>query len=345
LKRARELFPGLFRVRLPLPFPLQSVNAYVVRGDDGFTVIDAGLRSPETEVAWSEAMRELGMTDADVVRIVLTHHHPDHLGMAGVLQERSRAPVYLSAEGAAQARLLWGPGSPMTEALLELFARHGMDAGTLADMRVHLDGFAAQVSPLPEFTELRSGEFVPIGDGGFRAIATPGHAAGHFAFYEAFEAAPTDSADGGTAGTGGVLFCGDHVLEKITPNVGFLPGFDDDPLGSFLKSLEALGTLSVRIAYPGHGEPFSSFGARTSAIIEHHRRRLAAIEAMLAEPMSAYAVCRRLFGDRLTIHQLRFAMAETLAHLVYLERRGRLVAQERGGVVAFEAAVSRSRVS
>lgn len=296
------------QVKVPLPFPLRWVNAYLVRGSQGYTVIDPGLHTPDAEARWLEVLQQRGIAFEHIEQIVLTHHHPDHYGMAGWFQERTGAPVLLSETGYAQVQLLWGREQPMSALLLELFARHGFPEAGLEEMTKHMESFVALVSPQPQVTLLREGP-VRLGDRVYEAIETPGHAAGHLVFYDA-EAE--------------VMFCGDHVLPQISPNVSFLPQVEVNPLGAYLSSLQEIGRLKVQMAYPGHREPWSGFGARTEELVRHHHERLALMEGQLSAPLSAYEVCRATFGDRLSIHQMRFALSETIAHLILLEAEGRI---------------------
>ncbi|MFD0694159.1 MBL fold metallo-hydrolase [Paenibacillus sp. GCM10027628] len=298
----------IIQVKVPLPFPLRWVNAYLVRGGSGYTVIDPGLHTPEAEALWQQVLQERGIAFEHVEQIVLTHHHPDHYGMAGWFQERTGAPVLLSETGWRQVQLLWGEEQPMSALLLTLFARHGMPEAGLEEMTKHMASFVPLVSPQPQVTLLREGP-VRLGDRVYEAIETPGHAAGHLIFYDA-EAE--------------TVFCGDHVLPQISPNVSFLPQVEDNPLGAYLSSLQEIGRLPVKMAYPGHREPWSGFSARAAELVRHHHERLALMEQHLSAPLSAYEVCRSTFGDRLTIHQLRFALSETIAHLVLLEAEGRI---------------------
>jgi glyoxylase-like metal-dependent hydrolase (beta-lactamase superfamily II) len=297
------------QVKVPLPFPLRWVNSYLIQGSAGFTLIDPGLHTPEAEELWLAVLAERGIAYEHIEQIVLTHHHPDHYGMAGWFQERTGAPVLLSETGWQQAQLLWGPEQPMSALLLELFARHGLDAAGLEAMTKHMDSFVPFVSPQPQITLLREGA-VRLGDRTYEAIETPGHAAGHLIFYDA-EAA--------------VIFCGDHVLPQISPNVSFLPQVEVNPLGAYLRSLRDISRLEVKMAYPGHREPWSGFGARAAELICHHEERLALMETHLHQPQTSYEVCRATFGDKLSTHQLRFALSETIAHLVFLELDGRIV--------------------
>lgn len=309
------------QVKVPLPFPLRWVNAYLLPGPSGWTLIDPGLRTTAAEEVWTSALAELGVSFRHIDRIVLTHHHPDHYGLAGWFQERTNAQVFLSQPGLEQVRLLWGEGAPMTERLLALFRRHGLPAELEAPMREHMDGFMPAVSPQPEVTVLSGGEEIRLGERTYTSILTPGHAAGHLCFYQA------ETKE---------MFCGDHVLPQISPNVSYLPGgIDENPLASYLESLRTISRFEVRLAYPGHREPFGRLAARATELIAHHAERLEAMQACLTEPATAYAVCRATFGEALSLHQLRFALSETIAHLIYLRETERAGVEEQDGIVFF----------
>jgi len=313
---------NLIQVRVPLPFPLRYVNAYLLKGVSGYTVIDPGLHTRDAEEAWEAALRELGIDYDQVEQVVLTHYHPDHYGMAGWFQERSGAPVLLSETGCRLAALLWGPEQPMTRLLVDCFAQHGMPAAELEEIEKHMTGFVQSVSPQPSLTPLRAGEPVRLGDRSYEAIETPGHAAGHLCFYD------RESRE---------MLCGDHVMPQISPNVSYMPDVEENPLRAYLASLAEIGSVPVSIAYPGHREPFERFGERAAELIEHHHERLAGMVERLRTPMTAYALCRAVFGYRLSSHQLRFALAETIAHTVYLESEGRVSSQETDGVIVYAA--------
>jgi glyoxylase-like metal-dependent hydrolase (beta-lactamase superfamily II) len=299
----------ILQVKVPLPFPLRWVNAYLIKGAEGYTLIDPGLHTEDAEATWNEALRERGIGYGDIAKIVLTHHHPDHYGLAGWMQERTGAPVLMSALAYRQSQLLWGEGTLMTESLVALFRQNGLDGDMCEAMAAHMDGFVPQVSPQPRVTYLEAGDTVQLGDAEYMAIHTPGHASGHLILYREEERR---------------VFCGDHVLPQISPNVSLMPGVEEDPLAAFLASLREMAALAVDRAYPGHREPFARFAERAKELEAHHAERLETmLDRLRAAPQSAYAVCRSVFGDRLTTHQLRFALAETLAHLVYLEGEGR----------------------
>lgn len=315
---------GIIRLKLPLPFPLRYVNSYLLKGPSGWTVIDPGLRTPQAEEVWHSAMEQLGLVPSAIEQIVLTHHHPDHIGLAGWLQELSGAPVRIAAKGWEQAERMWGAsGSPADADMLHLLVQHGMEQSLGEPMAEHLAGFREQVAPLPQVELLTPGAELVMGGERWQMIETNGHAWGHLCFYE-----PERNE----------LICGDHVLPRISPNISYSSGTDPNPLASFLEALERIGKLAPSFAYPGHRDPFSRVRERTEELIHHHHERLEQMLVMVtesAEPVHAYGLALRFFGKSLTLHTLRFAIAETLAHLIYLEQEGRVEREEHQEMVFF----------
>lgn len=314
---------GIIQVKIPLPFSLKWVNSYLLPGEDGYTLIDPGLRTAEAEAAWEKALAATGIGFGDVRTIVLTHQHPDHYGLAGWFQDRTGVPVRMSRQSHDYAKRLWGEDRSFNGELVGLFARHGMPEPLQEAVASHLESFVERVTPQPQVTYLESGERLRMGNLDWVAIDAPGHARGQLCFY---------------AEEAGWMICGDQVLPDITPNISVVPGEDADPLARFLTSLTELSRYEVRLAFPGHRDPFADFGGRIQSIAAHHDRRLAQIETLAAAgPQSGYALCEALFGARIAgnAHNLRFAMAETLAHLVYLERAGRLRAMETADEIRY----------
>ncbi|OUM96259.1 MAG: hydrolase [Thermobacillus sp. ZCTH02-B1] len=307
---------GWIRVRVPLPFSLKYVNAYLVPERDGWTLVDPGLRTPEAERLWREVLERSGIGFREIRAIVLTHPHPDHIGLAGWFQERSRAPVYMSGRAHAYAMRLWGPERTFTDELPALYREHGLPREMEEALRDHLEGFVAMVSPLPEPVFIQGGDRLEVGGKGWEILDTPGHADGHLCFYLREERR---------------LLCGDQVLNGITPNISLVPGGEPGVLARYLDSLASLEKLEVELALPGHRDPIRDMRGRIGEIREHHVRRLEAMEAMLETPLTAFEVCMQLFGGRVngSMHHLRFAMSETLAHLEHLAREGR-AASARG---------------
>jgi len=315
---------GIVQFRLPLPFSLKWVNAYLLPAAEGWTVVDPGLRTPEAETAWEKLMGELGIGWRDIAKIVLTHHHPDHYGLAGWLQALSGAEVYLSETASRYAQRMWGEGETFSAELTDALRAHGLPEPLCEGLQEHLESVKRQVLPHPaRTTAVRAGERLRFGDAAWEPVGGEGHAPGHLAYYDPARR---------------IMLCGDQVLPDITPNIGWLPGGDPDPLGSYLSSLDRMASFEVSHAYPGHREPFSGYGKRVEELAEHHARRLVRMEALGAEltgadpagRFDAFAMCTALFSERIhgNAHNLRFAMAETIAHLERMAASGALIREE-----------------
>lgn len=307
--KLQQVSANIYVARMPLPNSLRWVNTYLLHGSAGWTIIDPGLRNSETESAWVSLMGEMDIHAGNTASIVLTHYHPDHSGIAGWLQQQLSVPVWLSEIGWNHVERLWDGRTPMTVDMQQLYREHGAPIAVVESIGVHMDSFIPQVTPLPDVSFIRDGDMVTLGDDAWQALETGGHAPGHISFYHA---------------DARMILCGDHVLPQITPNVSFMPNSDPEPLQSFLIGLERLAALDVELALPGHRHPFQHYRNRAEELIQHHEARLQEMQDVLHKPMTAYELCCASFGtlDRLTVHQFRFAMGETLAHLVELQRRG-----------------------
>jgi glyoxylase-like metal-dependent hydrolase (beta-lactamase superfamily II) len=311
-----QVTDGIYQVQLPLPFALRIVNCYLLRDGDRWTIIDSGLNYPPGQAAWQAAFDALGIRDESIARIILTHAHPDHYGMAGWLAGRSGAPVLLSPVEQAFAARVWGGGEEVYQVFIALFRRHGMPDDLIAAVTDQMAVLRPMTRPLATTTTLMPGARLRIGAREFQAISTPGHSDGHLAFYCADER---------------LLLCGDTVLIKITPNISLWPHGRPDPLADFLRTLDDLGRIGVDLALPGHGPLITAFRQRLAELRAHHDERLLAVERAAGAGATAFAVCTSIFPtDQLSAHQIRFAMAETLAHLEYLvgvERMARVDAE------------------
>lgn len=297
---------GIIRVKVPVPFPLKWVNAYLLKDNDKYVIIDPGLHTDKATEVWQLVLQELDISPGKIGKVVLTHHHPDHYGLAGWMQEWTGCEVYMSPEGHQLTQRMWGPAETMTDELYLLFEEHGLPSDKLIEMREHMRGFIPLVSPQPEVRYLTEGDEWQAGELTFRTLTVSGHAWRHLVFIDEEKK---------------LMFCGDHVLPRITPNISFIPDEDPDPLASFLQGLDKLATCDVNMVFPGHRDPLVDLGTRINELKLHHEERLQTISEKLGKPLTAYEVCVSMFGERLSVHQLRFAMSETIAHLVYLNNR------------------------
>ncbi len=301
--------PGYRRLPLPLPFALRSVNAYLVEGD-GVAIVDCGLHTESGEKALVAGLAEAGLVPSDVRDVFVTHLHPDHIGMAGWL-ERSGARVHMHGPEARAARAMWFAGRERIDQAVVWFHHHGTPDDVLEGMAEAWLGTQRRVDPIERIEEVADGAVLVLAGRRFRLTWTPGHTDHHAVLFDLDER---------------VLVAGDHVLPRITPNIGLYPYGREDPLGDFLGALERVSLLDVRRVLPAHGEPFDDLVGRAREIVAHHRARLDAVrEALTAKALTAYALARVLFPVLRSAHEERFAISEVLAHLRFLERRGEVV--------------------
>jgi glyoxylase-like metal-dependent hydrolase (beta-lactamase superfamily II) len=306
-----ELPGGIRRITLPLPTRPGHVHAYLLPGDDGWTLVDTGLGLPDAGERWAEELR-----DTAVTRIFVTHFHPDHVGAAADVASLTGAPVVQGRLDYSQCELVWGSES-WPQRITDWFLRHGVPRDVAEELlesgNVYRPFIRFQSDP----------QLVEEGDrvGDWELVAAPGHADGQLCL----------SRDD-------LLVSADHLLGRITPTVGLWPESREDPLADYLESLRRTIELAPMLALPGHGDPIEDPVGRAHELLEHHRLRLDRTAASLSsEPRTAYEVSIPLFGADLKPSARRFAVAETLSHLERLVRDERARRQEDDGTVSYTA--------
>jgi glyoxylase-like metal-dependent hydrolase (beta-lactamase superfamily II) len=303
--------PGILRVTLPLPSGPRHVHCFLLRGDDGWTLVDTGLGLHE--VSWEDILAQV---DGPVVRIFITHMHPDHVGGAEAAARVTGAPVFQGRLDYAQCERVWG-SSDWPERIAAWFVRNGVPPPVAEELiesgHVYADFVRFAWNP----TLVEPGDEID----GWTVTATPGHADGHLCLHR-----------------DGVLVAGDTLLAPITPAIGLYPESRPDPLGDYSDSLRLVAGLAPRISYGGHGETIEAPAERAREILAHHDERLDKTEAALAAgPSTGYDVSHELFGKGLPPIQRRFAVAEALSHLERLVVLGRAERVEHDRVVAYTA--------
>ncbi|MBI3734476.1 MAG: MBL fold metallo-hydrolase [Chloroflexi bacterium] len=314
-----EITPGIFQVRVPVPFPLKSVNAYLVREADGWTMLDTGLNTAPALEAWDAAFKTLGIEARQLRRIVLTHAHPDHYGLAGHFQALSGAPVFALDKEISVVPLEWDTSGEYMAEYARFLLSHGVPAECARRIEQRTWDILAMLQPHPRLSPLRDGESLPIGGEAYRVIWTPGHADGHMVLHRERD---------------GLLFGGDHVLMKITPNISLWPGLAPNPLCDFLHSLAAIKRLKVSLVLPGHRATFTDLAGRVTELEEHHRVRAQACWQAAGAGRSGYEIAMHVFPAIESVDDVRMAVAEVLGHLVYLEGKGRVESLE-GKVIRY----------
>jgi len=307
-----EVAPGVFWLRLPLPFQLDHINLWLLRDGEGWIIIDTGFPDDGVRAIWSNVLASL---DGPVKRLIVTHFHPDHLGLATWLMEKTGAPLAMTAGEFLTAHVVWNEvGGHGARFMVEQFRQHGLDAARLAKFEQRGSGYRKAVPALPEhYNRLKAGDTTAIDGRQWQIIIGHGHAPEHMSLYCAEL---------------GVLISGDMLLPRISTNVSvFAATPDADALGWYLASLDELaGNIPEKtLVLPSHGLPFFGIRARVEALHAHHEERLRALENSCEQaPQSAADLLETLFQRALDTHQTMFAMGEAIAHLNYLEQAGRL---------------------
>ena len=309
---AVEVAPDVLWMRLAMPIALNHINVYAVRDGDGWALVDTGLDLPGTRDEWDQLLAgPLG--GAPVTRVICTHMHPDHIGLAGWLCERFAAPLVMTRLEYVTARMLVADtGAPAPEEGAVFYHAAGWDEAQVQSYRSGYGQFGKVVSPMPAgFIRMREGDRLPIGGQDWRVVVGEGHSPEHACLWR--------EADG-------VVLGGDQILPKISSNVSVWPTEPGaDPLGDWLDSLERMKAVfpDELLVLPSHGEPFRGVQARLDALIRGHMTALRRLERSLRAPCRAVDVFQALFARPVGDGVRGMATGESLAHLNYLLRRGR----------------------
>lgn len=291
-------------IRLDLPFRLNHVNCFMAESENGWTIIDAGLNNSETREFWDERIG-----NRRVETILVTHYHPDHFGYAGGLQEKTGAQLRMSKIDAELGNVSWK--TEFMETMPKQYAASGVPLEMAKMMVQNTVDFQPLVNPLPKIDHyLMEGERIQIGRYEYEVLHTPGHSDGMVCFYNKEE---------------NVLFSADHILPKITPNISYWFHGQENPLALYLTSLEKIKELNADFIIPSHGKPFYGANERIEELIKHHEARLDETKEVLEVPSTVFQICERLFKRSLTVHEMRFAVGETLAHLEFLRHSGECI--------------------
>jgi glyoxylase-like metal-dependent hydrolase (beta-lactamase superfamily II) len=324
-----EIVPGLTRLSLPLPNDsLGSVNVYAVMSADGLRLIDCGWNAPEVYTVLVDELQQLGKQVSDIREILVTHNHPDHIGLIERLVQETGARWLLHRLDATSE---WTEVSDRQRMLGEMEHWLQINGMPQEEGETITHGMRRMPFSVPAYHPdmlLEGGEVLDWSPFCFEVLWTPGHAAGLVCLYERqFQ----------------LFLSSDHVLERISPNIGLYARQSGDPLGEYLRSLRLVRELPVTQVLPGHGAPFSDLAGRVDALEAHHEQRLQAMMHVLADgEQTAYDIASRLAwrGSERGWQQLQpfdrlAALSETLAHLHYLTNQGQIRKRERDGRVFY----------
>ena len=314
-----EVAPGVRWLRMPLPFALDHINLWLLRdrdeaGREGWAIVDCGIASDATRAAWEQVFAN-ELQGLPVLRVIVTHMHPDHIGLAHWLTERFGVRLWISATDWNVARLssqsTTGFGGDAAAAFM---ASHGLsDPDAVEKVRKRSNYYASMVPQVPtRFRRLMDGATLRIGEHDWTCHAGYGHAPEHISLHSRALR---------------VLISGDMVLPRISTNVSVIDIEPEaDPLPLYLASIERMRHLPAdTLVLPSHGKPFRGLHARIAQLAAHHDERFADLRAAcVREPQTAASLLPVLFRRPLDLHQTTFAMGESIAHLHALWQRGEL---------------------
>jgi len=321
------LADGLRWARIRFPGALGHINCWVLDDGEGIAIADTGLNMPMCREDW-EAIFAGPLAGAAVTRILCTHFHPDHVGLAGWLAARSDAPVWMTRGEWLTLRLACADArEEVPDAVVAMRRAAGWSDAQIDEARAEGWGRMRQiVAEMPlGYRRIQEGEHIRIGAHEWRVVTGCGHSPEHACLVN-------DAA--------GLMIAGDQVLPRISSNVSLgVTEPDADPLGDWLASIDKLlGLSDDLLVLPAHGEPFRGLHARLRALRDEHRARLDELAAFLDEPRRAVDCFPRLFRRTIDQKVLGLATGEALAHMRRLEVEGRAVRTVRDGVWWFAAA-------
>lgn len=303
-----EVAPGVLWLRMPLPYRLDHINLWLIEDGDGWVAVDCGLATAAARELWQGVLARW-----PVRRIVVTHFHPDHMGLAGWLCADHEISALTSRDTWMAGQLAWGNAErELSEDRLAFYRAHGATEPMLEGLAELFLSYGRTVSPIPpRFDRLDDGDELMLGGRSWRILLCEGHAPGHVCLH---------------CPSLGVLISGDQVLPRITTNIAVWDTEPEaDPLGEFLDSLARLRSLpGDTLVLPSHGLVFRGLAARIDALCDHHVERLEETIAACAEERDATSLISVLFRDGLDSLQSALALGESVAHLNHLQRSRRL---------------------
>jgi glyoxylase-like metal-dependent hydrolase (beta-lactamase superfamily II) len=317
-----EVAPGVFWLRMHLPFSLSHINLWLLEDGDGWTIVDTGVDVAECRSIWESAF--LGrMANRPATRVFVTHLHPDHIGCAGWLSDRFDAPLWMTRDEYLLARVLVADtGRATPEEGDRFYTGAGFEPDQLDFYHKMFGMFGKFVSALPEaYHRVKDGDELTIGMNKWTVIVGKGHSPEHACLYcERLN----------------MLISGDQLLPTISSNVSVFPTEPEaNPLADWMNSLESLKSRVPEdvLVLPAHGKAFRGAHLRLDALIEEHRQGLRQLEDACAEPRRAVDVFPALFKSKIGNNNLIMATGESIAHLNFLINEGRLeIDQDELGV-------------
>jgi glyoxylase-like metal-dependent hydrolase (beta-lactamase superfamily II) len=309
----KEVAPGVFWLRMSLPFQLNHINLWLLEDGAGWTVVDTGLNDDGSKENWEKVFASR-LGGRPVLRVIVTHLHPDHVGLAGWLCERFGAPLWMSRTDYLLCRtLVADTGREAPPEGVRFYEAAGFPPEAIEKYRQRFGGFGLGVHRLPQsYRRMVDGETIAIGGRGWRVVVGRGHAPEHACLW-------CPEAD--------LLISGDQILPRISSNVSVFPTEPEaNPLQDWLDSCAMLKRALPAdvLVLPAHNEPFTGAHLRLQELIDGHEEGMGKLLALVSEPRRAVDVFPALFKARITSGNYLMATGESLAHLNCLIARGKV---------------------
>lgn len=323
-----EVADGVFWARMPLPMALDHVNIYILDDGDGWTVIDTGLDWPKCRAAW-QVLLDGPLSAKPVRRVLITHHHPDHIGMAGWFQSELNAEMLITRTAWLFARMLsLDVQTEASSASVDFWKAAGMPGDMIQERLAERPfNFADVLAPLPlGFTRIADGDLLQMAGRNWRVRTGHGHAPEHATMWSEDD---------------NLVLAGDQFIPSISPNLGVYPTEPEaDPVTEWLESCSRFQPFAQEdhFVLPGHKLPFLGLPTRLDQMIENHVSALDRLEAALATPATAVECFMPVFKREIRGTQYGLAMAEAVAHCLHLWHTGRATRHRReDGAWVYEA--------
>jgi glyoxylase-like metal-dependent hydrolase (beta-lactamase superfamily II) len=308
--RGEKLLPGVWRLRLPLPWPgVPHCNAWAVAAGDGIVLFDTGMHEPGSMAHLERALDMVGLKVEHVRLLVCTHAHSDHYGQAATIVDRAECELWMHPDHRHMTAAAEDPEAAV-ERRLEVARSAGVPEEPLREWAQRRRGQSFGVARIVEpDRKLVAGVKIATDLGEWEAVETPGHAPSHVCLWLARQR---------------LLISGDHLLGRVSLYYDY--GYTPDPVGEFLTSLDRVEALDARLCLPGHGRTFSDVQGHIAANRALVAERLAALEDVLRSdgPLTAFEAVPRVYGEALTAMNANWWLSETLCYLRHLQVAGRV---------------------
>ncbi|MEP0176240.1 MAG: MBL fold metallo-hydrolase [Paraglaciecola sp.] len=307
----QEVATGIFWLRMPLPFDLDHINLYLIEDNqaeqEGFALIDTGIGTQQTTDIWEQLLQTI---NKPITKVIVTHMHPDHIGMAGYLVEKFRVPFYMSHDeyfvGRAIAARARGASDWQDEQYLVRCGISTDEIATAKKNKKDSTGVGCVITPIPlQYTRLKEGDTLAIGNNNWQVYIGRGHSPEHVCLYNA---------------NTNILISGDHILPGISPNIGvYNTEPDANSLQQYLETLPQFMRLPENcLVLPSHKQPFYGLHTRVNELINHHHEHLKNLRSFCKQGKTIEQCLPVLFKRKLNSRNIFFAIAESFAHLNYL---------------------------